>query len=388
MPRFLDESGLTKLWDKIMTSITTKISKVSETIPVNGGPLASDEVKELFPNGIEKDANLQTILQTLFCKEIYPTATVSSGKLTSQFSQPNISVSNAGGTVEVGTKINVGVFNAYEPGYTATARKYSGFTNGYSLADDDSADASTNPPEVELIDITMNTGTYTLTRTYTNFGCILNEDEEEFINISTKSGTDYRNISIPAEDREIYVNEGNNSIEFEISGPGHRGKVPASPEYYIVSNLGNTDSEPSKKIEAQGEQNLSNANAAPSTKTYTITGVYKYFLGYSSNTEFSQFNSESIRALSAKIGDLSSITNVVGSTPISSNGSSIVIACPNMYELKTITNSLGADIKPNFSSVGDVSVTTGAIQTQYTVYVYPITNGTVIEYKNLTIGKK
>ena len=355
----------------------TSVTKVSKTIPVAGGPLA-DLVSEVYPKGISEGEDMQTILMNLLCKEIYPNATVSNGALSSSFAQPNVTVSSAGTTVEVGTVVNVGAFTAYEPNNTPKARTYSGFTNGYSAADDNTMDAAGNPASVSVSEISMNTGTYTITRTYSKFTGVSK-------NVTTASGAVPTEVTIPSENTAI-VQEGSNTVKFDISGPGHKGKVVASPEYFIVSNLGNTDA--SKKVATQNEQNLSNTNATASTRTYTVTGAYKYFVGYSGNTEFSQFDSTSVRALTTKSGNLTASTIVVGASSIASNGSSIVVACPNTYELKSVNNALGADIKPNFSSVGEVSVTTGTIQTPYTVYVYPITNGAVVEYKNLVIGKK
>lgn len=355
----------------------TSVTKTSKDIPVAGGPLA-DLVSEVYPDGIEAGTDMQSILMNLFCKEIYPSASVTPGALTSAFAQPNVTVSSNGQTVEVGTKVTVNAFTAYEPGNTPKARTYNTFTYGYSLADDDSKDGDT-PPSVSVSEITMNTGTYTITRTYSKFGKASGDT------ITTATGETATGITINLDDT-LVVEEGANTVKFDIQGPGHKGTVVASPDYYIVSNLGNTDS--TKKVAAQGQQNISNTAATSATTTYTVTGAYKYFVGYSTNTAYTQFNSDSVRALTAKTGNLSSSTTVVDGTPIKSNGQSIVVACPNTYELQQVQNGLGADIKANFSSVGDVNVTTGSIQTPYTVYVYPITNGAVVEYKNLIIRKK
>ncbi len=355
----------------------TNVTKTSKDIPVAGGPLA-DLVSSVYPDGIPEGTDMQKILMDLLCKEIYPNATVSNGTLTSAFAEPNVTVSSNGQTVEVGTKVTVGAFTAYEPGNTPKARTYSNFTHGYSLADDDTKDGDT-PPSVSVTGISMNTGTYTITRTYTKFGKTTGNT------VATADGATASSVTIASDDT-LVVEEGANTVKFDIKGPGHKGTVAASPDYYIISNLGNTDT--AKKVAAQAQQNLSNTTATSATTTYTVTGAYKYFVGYSTNTAYTQFDSASVRALTTKTGNLSSSTTVVGGTPIKSNGQSIVVTCPNTYELKQVQNGLGADIKANFSSVGEVNVTTGTIQTPYTVYVYPITNGAVVEYKNLIIGKK
>lgn len=115
-----------------------------------------------------------------------------------------------------------------------------------------------------------------------------------------------------------------------------------------------------------------------------VKGAYKYFMGYSPKTSYDQFNSDDVRSLTVKTGFVNGNTSVVNSV-MTSNGTSIVIACPNIYSLKSIENGLGANILSNFES-GEVLVKTGEIETLYNVYVYPITNGAEVEFKNVTIG--
>ena len=80
-------------------------------------------------------------------------------------------------------------------------------------------------------------------------------------------------------------------------------------------------------------------------------------------------------------------TTIVGTAATTSNGSSIVVACPAKYKLATINNGVGADILANFVSVGNVDVKCGEITVSYKVYVYPITNGATVEFKNVTLTK-
>ena len=48
---------------------------------------------------------------------------------------------------------------------------------------------------------------------------------------------------------------------------------------------------------------------------------------------------------------------------------------------------MGNDYMGLFSEVGDVSVATGSINTTYKVFMYPITSGTVMKLKNITLTK-
>lgn len=131
------------------------------------------------------------------------------------------------------------------------------------------------------------------------------------------------------------------------------------------------------------------ANSCTSTNTLSYVGVYKYFMGYSTNTTVEAFNSASVRALTTKTNNITKdgTTTVVDGNAIKSNGTSIVIACPSKYKLAGAQNGLGANILANFNVSGTVSVTCGNTNVDYTVYIYPITNGAQVEFKNVTLSK-
>ena len=124
------------------------------------------------------------------------------------------------------------------------------------------------------------------------------------------------------------------------------------------------------------------------TTSKTVTGKYYYFFGYSEKTNCEDFTSSDIRNLKV-LNDWMTIdgdTEVLGAEEkMSSNGKSIVLAWPSKYTLKSFDNGVGADIMPNFTSRGTVKVETGMIETDYMVYVYPITNGSVVEFKNIKL---
>lgn len=375
----IDISGSNQLSVK---EVGSNITKTTASIPVAGGPLADLVSKAgLYPDGIPADTDLQALLVSLFAKEIYPSASVSNGKLSSAFAKPNVSVANAGQTVEVGTPIAIGQFAAYEPGNTPTARTYSGFTNGWSAADDDTKDGDGNPASVQVSSISLNTGDYTVKRTYTLFG-------KSSDPTTTVTNADKAAAVITADN--VVVEEGANKVKFDISGPGHKGTVVASPEYFIVSNFGNTDS--TKKVGAQAQQDLSNATATAATQEYTVTGRYKFFFGYTSKSVASEMTSSEIRALNGVASgwiNPTGNTQIFGESGIKSNGTSIVIAVPNTYELKAVSDKLGNDMKGTFNNIADVEVNlAGDAKTQYTVFMYPIVSGTQMELKNMTVGKK
>lgn len=148
----------------------------------------------------------------------------------------------------------------------------------------------------------------------------------------------------------------------------------------------------------------SSVNIAAGTATsgtFNINGRYKAYIGYSTETSGSAFDSAKIKALAAG----NAWVNTSGSTTLkssaTSNGTSIVIACPESYRLTGISNSLGVSIMENFIGITKnasgayvdsdelvkVDYTNGGTTTKYKVYVYPITSGAKVDYKDVIISK-
>ncbi len=120
----------------------------------------------------------------------------------------------------------------------------------------------------------------------------------------------------------------------------------------------------------------------------SIYGKFYGYVGYSTKTAAGDFDSASIKALAAA----KSWITVDGTTTLlsggaTSDGGSIVVAVPAKYKLADIENSLGVSILANFSSSATVSYTNGSTTTDYKVYVYPITSGAQVAYKNVKITK-
>lgn len=119
----------------------------------------------------------------------------------------------------------------------------------------------------------------------------------------------------------------------------------------------------------------------------TVNGKFYGYVGYSEKTDAAAFETADIKGLNAVKKFLNGKTEMVGATSIKSNGKSIVVAFPSTYKFVSATNGVGADIKPNFKNEAIVNYVNGNITTSYKVYVYPITNGAEVEYKNLVISK-
>lgn len=327
-------------------------------------------------NTIPAGTDIQTILQNLLCKELYPTPTSTNGTISNSIAQPTVTLSHSG-TIEVGTEVSLNSASVAESTVSTTPNKVTGMTNGYSAADDDSADSTATSVSKEWS--TSRTGNaYSMSATVTKFNGG-NTTATTPATVATRS---------MAATTLGYAAEGTNKIKVSVTGDTFTGSVEEIPVMYLVSNLGNTDA--SKKTTKVNAQSNITPAAPTNSREVSVTGKYKYFLGYSDNTTYNQFNSESVRKLNAKTDwiEIDGTTTIVSDKPsMTSNGKSIVVACPAKYKLATIQNGVGANILPNFTSVGNVDVTTGSITTSYKVYVYPITNGAAVEFKNVTLTK-
>ena len=125
----------------------------------------------------------------------------------------------------------------------------------------------------------------------------------------------------------------------------------------------------------------------------TWNPVYKAFVGYNAAKTIAELDSAAIRNLNAAKVDVpiaASAQTIVGASSKKSDGSSIIVACPPGYKLTGAQNGTGGSILDNFNVSGAVSVNcadNADAAKDYTVYIYPITNGAAVEYKNVTIGK-
>ena len=339
-----------------------------------------------YTNGYVIDAgtNIYDILQNILCRELYPTSVNAKSvnaisimnDLTLLLSHNNI--------VEVGTVVKLieGKTNGGNVSVTQDSQ-ITGITYGYSTEDNDTKEYANTT-------ITSNCVTELKDSIYT-ISSTINEgfDANGTVNTPIEKEAD-NNVSL---DETIIgcINEGNNEITISASGATYSYRADAINKIYYCSNLGKTDASQYHP----GVDAVDSETTRPSkTATANITGAYRYFMGYSANTSYDQFDSDSIRNLNLKQNWINKdgVTTIVDSNTIKSNGESIVIACPNSYKLTTIENP-PADLLPLFLSSGSgsdgiVKVKCGDIDVDYHVYVYPITNNVKVDFKNVTLTKQ
>lgn len=243
---------------------------VVDTIPVAGGPL-SDLLNKAGITEINKDDDLQTVLMNLFTKEIYPTNLVfTEGTIKSTVPAPTMTI-NKSGLIEVGTVVTVSAITIATGNKTTTDRKYSGFTYGYSLANDNTKDSANTSVNVSATDIQNGTESYKLSRT---------------INGSVVNATDNTN---PAEvtigSTTFEAIEGTNTVKADVTGIKHSCKFASMPVYYACSNLGKTNA--NNKSEAKDAVTLTSSIPTNSVSR-TVTGVYPYFTNAKNNNNIAK----------------------------------------------------------------------------------------------------
>jgi len=334
-----------------------------------------------YNNGdvIPAGTDVYTILQNILCKELYPSS-VNGKAATATAKMNNLTVElTESGIVEVGTVVG---YTASTNGSTVstTASSITGMSYGYSTSDNDkkenTATSISKPCTTEIAD-----NIYTMSATISGFNMAENESFDFDATAQSAEG----GVTLSATQIGC-VKEGTNTLNVSATGASYSYSAEKIDKVYYCSNLGKTDA--SKYHDGITEVS-GTTEKATKNGTDSVTGAYKYFLGYSTNTTFDQFDTESLRALNVRTGWITKggVTTIVDKDDVlTSNGTSIVVACPSEYILKSIINGVNANIMGNFSSVGHVKyVVNEYFETDYVVYVYPITNGATVEFKNVTL---
>lgn len=357
-------------------------SSISEDIVIAGldGQFGAGN----YENGqtIPAGTDIYTILQNILCKELYPTGVKSvSASATASMKSLILELSKTG-TVEVGTLVKLTKGETNGSSVSKTDSSVTGMTYGYSNENDNTKDSESSSI-VKTCSTNIADNNYTISASISSG---FNADNENYVITTPTSKTGSGKASLESTNLGCVI-EGYNSIQISATGASYSYSADEISKVYYCSNLGKTDADHYHS----GVSAVSGTTGKPTkTESDSVTGAYYYFMGYSDNTSFDQFDSDSVRALNTKSGWVTkdgTTTIIQNGTIEKSNGKSIIIACPSKYKLKSINYSNQADMLNNFSSKGSVSVKTGEIYTEYTVYVYPITNNAEVEFTNVTLAK-
>jgi hypothetical protein len=370
-------------------SMDTDCTVTTQKIIVAGGPLDSTSLRNILPKDADGNAyisggtNVQSLLMSLFTKVNWPAPTLTEGKISTSIGAPRYTLKNGttgvtnNSTIEVGTDLTMSEATLSTVSSSTTARTFGEFTYGYSSAssftDISTANTTTGKSiSVSATSITVNSSNYTMSSTFTGF------------TQSGKTATPSQTASaVTLSSGTCRVIEGSNKVTVSVGGPKGVCTFGEIPSKFICSNVKTFDA--SKKTAVQSEKTVTATTAPSNSKSITVTGSYKYFMGGSQSQDPSSLDSDAIRGLGKNGWVTQDGTTSIGTW--TSPGYSAVIACPSKYKLATITDSMGNSYLGKFSKTATIAVKTGAINTNYTVYMYPLANNDKMDFKNITLTK-
>lgn len=249
---------------------TTETIKTTDAIPVAGGPLA-DLLNKAGINSISPDTSMQDLFVSLFTKELWPTNLVfKEGTVSAAITAPSFTLSSTN-LVEVGATVTIGKTTLSVATMSTTARTYSGFTYGYSSANDNTKDSSNTTITVNASNAALNSVNYTMKRT---------------TNGSVENATANTNpAQVTLDSKTFKAIEGTNTVKVDITGPTANATFASMPVYYACSNLGKT----SEEHKSVAKDTITKTSSTPSnSKTLNVTGVYPYYTNKDNITTFAK----------------------------------------------------------------------------------------------------
>ena len=269
----LTDSDVNREWKKVGSDINieelkTSTKKLSAPITVAG---LSESIGNVS-NGktYTTDNTVEDVLRDLLCKEIYPDVFLSTTNPTLSFGGlKGATASNHESIMEVGSILNLNPVTVGTASISNGSRMGTGFAYGYSSANDGKKDADGNPPAISAS--TSLVGSYILTETYspTSIGTVRTSVSSE------------KNEDVKFAAGSVVIGLGENKISFEATSPSGSYSHPEYPEYYVVSNLGNTNED--KKLSKSSMVNKT-LNSIKSTASISVTGVYPVYVNIDSGS--------------------------------------------------------------------------------------------------------
>lgn len=338
--KFLADNGT---YITVETEVNTEAVKTTNEIPVAGGPLAS-LLNSAGITSISSDTNLQDLFMTLFTKELWPNRlTFTDGTVNATMSVPSFTLSSTG-LVEVGTPITISDTTLSAAVASSNPRKYSGFTYGYSAANDNSKDSDNNTIIINGSNVNLLEENYTMTR-------LVNGESE-----SATPNTDHSAVTL--ESKVFNAIEGSNTVKVDITGPKATATFTSMPVYYACSNLGKTSDE--HKTVAKETTTFSSV-VPGNTKTLTVTGVYPYFTNKDNITTFAK-----LPLSTSKLLDITYVAETADNKH--------AFKLPSKFTVSSITLLNTLNDKYEDYSIDRFTVTTENIEVQ----------GSQVEYKTYT----
>lgn len=335
--KYLSDDGTYKL----IVADTTETVKTTDEILVAGGPLA-DLLNKAGINSISSDTSMQDLFISLFTKELWPTnLAFKEGTVSATIAAPSFTLSSTN-LVEVGATVTIGKTTLSAATMSTTARTYSGFTYGYSSANDNTKDSSNTTITVNASNAALNSVNYTMKRT---------------TNGSVENATANTNpTQVTLDSKTFKAIEGTNTVKVDITGPTANATFASMPVYYACSNLGKT----SEEHKSVAKDTITKTSSTPSnSKTLNVTGVYPYYTNKDNITAFSK-----LALTTNKILDVTFVAETA------SNKHAFKIPAKFNVTKITLLNTLSG--KYEDYSVSRFSVTTETINVQGTDVQYKV----------------
>ena len=250
-----------RVWEKV----SSDVQGLKNPITVAGLP------DRYFGANIQEGTTYNTvedILRDLLCKEIYPNVSLSTMNPTITFGGlKGATASNYESIMEVGSVLNLNGVTLESASITSCSRRGSGFGYGYSVKNDNIKDADGNPPAIYGTSSLV--GSYSLEETY--FPSTIGTER------SVNSSVNYEDVNF--SESSVNIGLGSNIITITAQSPSGTYSHPKYPEYYIVSNLGNTSVD--KKLSTSPEVS-GTLSSIESSASIELTGVYPVYVNIDS----------------------------------------------------------------------------------------------------------
>ena len=267
----LTEPNEKREWKKVGSDIDIEEIKVSSkklSAPITVSGL-SGSLGANISNGkiYTTDNTIEDILRDLLCKELYPSVSLSTTNPTITFGGlSGATASNHKSIMRVGSVLNLNSVTLEVATISNCYRRGNGFTYGYSVDNDGKKDGGDPPIKYGTSSLV---GNYSLKEVY--------EPSTIGTERTTISSNDYKNVKFDAG--IVTIGLGSNTISFTATSPSGVYSHPEYPEYYIVSNLGNTDV--NKKLSFADEID-GTLSSVTDNEIISVTGVYPVYVNISS----------------------------------------------------------------------------------------------------------
>lgn len=410
-----DSIDITNSNEIVVKSVDTDKTKTTDVIPIAGGPLA-EIAKDLFPSGeIPEGTNMQDLLMSLFCKVEYPgdgtieTTKHSEGSMKCTLAAPSFTLSNSGTTVEVGTVCDlseVTIPSAAVPAVNAYP-KVTGFKYGYSAEDDNTRDSASTEIVGTLesgTSVSLTSDNYTMKVDYTNFiyaADSVNTTDAVAADVTVTPDSNFANVKC-ASDKLAVVN-GTNSVKVDITGPKAVGSFASIAPHYACSNTKKTRSGVEvgegvyhRSTELAAASDVKSGNSS-NTKTLSVTGAYKYFIGCYSDEVFVNkvYTSDSVRTADCVKSGFVNGTSINYEITVPKGTRGMYIAIPAgiddsgaTLDVKQKTNSnntVAPEMRTNLRTLSNMACA-GTATKDYKIFTWSFPGGTAGE-EVFTISK-